>query len=128
MILHKNRLDPTLIAHLGSLLEIDGVKGLLATATHLNDPFTSNGQLYDKAICVDFLGLTATALFGRGLGITPYCFFEQLDNLAAQAATLNKHGIIIKVRILLLYPYSSSGQARIQAEMNTVRASTKEPH
>jgi Predicted nucleotide-binding protein containing TIR-like domain len=128
MILYNNRSHPDLITQLQSLLTIDGVNGLLNTATRLNAPFTSDGQLYDKAICIDFHGLAATALFGRGLGITSYCFFEQLDTLAEHAAALNKQGVIIKIRVLFLYPYSSSGQARIQAEMNTRRASIKEPH
>lgn len=128
MILYNDRSHLTLITQLEALLAIDGLDGLLNTATQLKKPFTSDGRLYDKAICIDFHGLAATALFGRGLDITPYCFFEQLDNLAEHSAFLNEQGIIIKVRILFLYPYSSSGQARIQAEMNHIRASIKEPH
>jgi hypothetical protein len=113
---------------LRTLLAVDGVEGLLNTAQTLHAPFPHNQQIYDKAICVDFHGLSATALFGRGLTeITPYCFFDELNHLAGCAADLNQQGIIVKIRILLLYPYASSGQARIQAEMNRVRSSIEEP-
>ena len=78
MILHKNRSHRTLISQLESLLTVDGKNGLLKTATRLNDPFPKDGQLYDKAICIDFHGLAATALFGRGWVWPPTVFLNSL--------------------------------------------------
>lgn len=127
MNLYKKRSDPEFIAHLNELLGIDGPNGLTSTAVHLNDPFRLSEYSYEKAICVDFFGLAATVLFDRGARVTQNCFFDFLNKLALQTGDLNQKGFIVKVRILLLYPYSASGQARIQAEMNNIRASITNP-
>src|SRR5207253_3035019 len=40
---------------------------------------------------------------------------------------LNAQGIIVRLRVLLVYPYSMTGQERIEAEMNCMRSSVTEP-
>jgi len=130
MQIFKNRADPKYIEALEAALNLDGPLGLEATALDIPNPKrdrTNKDLFYNRAVCIDYVGFSATTLFDRGKRCVKKCFFEELEELVRNTESLNRKGIIVKIRVLLLYPYSAAALTRIQAEISQDRAAIENP-
>jgi hypothetical protein len=134
MRIYKNRKSSGFLKTLErKLSKIDGENGLLETAIPFKepsfkiDPSTGKKIKYTHCIRIDYLGIAGTILFDRSGYYGNSCRYEILKKLLLQAPRFNKMGYIISLRILLLYPYSIAGYARIQAEESSERSSMEEP-
>ncbi len=125
MKIFRQRSDSDYQAHLEQCLSLDGPRGLRATAEAL--PKGSEDELISRAINIDFMGCAATTLFDKRPFIAPRCHFDKLEALGNSLASLNGEGIAARLRILLLYPYSTAAQIRIQAENSRKRATIEAP-
>jgi hypothetical protein len=123
----ERRSDPKYQEHLAACLELEGPRGLVATAEPLEESMREQWPNFEKSIGLDFLGFTATTLLDPGGMITSYCHFDKLERLTKDIPTLNEQGIAVRIRILLIYPYSAAGQIRIQAEHSARRSSIERP-
>ena len=124
---YKQRSHSRYQRHLRACLAVDGEYGLETTAQPLPNPLEVAGKQYTKVIDLDFMGCTATTLFDVKPKIAPKCHFDRLVDLASATEALNQKGVWVRVRILLLYPYSAAGQIRIQAENSRRRATMDTP-
>lgn len=122
----RRRSDPRYQKHLWQCLDLDGPNGLIATAEEFDEPIAQGSQEFSRGIGIDFVGCTATTLFDAGRMIAKHCHFDQVQSLVSAVGKLNKEGISVRFRILILYPYSAAGQLRIQAENSTRRSSINE--
>lgn len=75
-----------------------------------------------RVINIDYIGMGATVLLDRRKTYTQNAHYERLSELLSSLDSLNERGIALKVRIVLQYPYSLSGQNRILAEIWTKRS------
>jgi hypothetical protein len=121
------RSDPKYQEHLADCMTLDGPKGLIATAEPLDESVKKQWPTFNKSISVDFLGFTATTLLDPGGMITKNCHFDKLEHLIANIGELNEQGVAVRIRLLLIYPYSAAGQIRIQAEHSAKRTSIERP-
>jgi CAP12/Pycsar effector protein, TIR domain len=123
----RNRTDPAYRNRLEELLRLDGPNGLIDTALEMARPIKVGRRTYDRAIGIDFFGFGGTTLFDRGNVITPWCAFDRINELARRVPELNEKRIIVRFRILFVYPYSVAGQNRVHAETSSLRAAMDEP-
>lgn len=71
---------------------------------------------YKRQCRIHFCGIAATVLLDKNK-----CF-ESFEAIFKRAKEINSHGIQIKIRILLLYPYAHSVGPIVQAEMTKNRS------
>lgn len=127
MRLFHDRTDLAYRLRIEGMLNLDGPDGLVETALTLPEPIRTRGREYHKTVAIDFFGFCGTTLFDRGQVVASNCLFDQLSKLANEAESLNLRGIIVRFRVLFVYPYSVAGQNRIHAEMNRLRGSIAQP-
>lgn len=124
----QRRSDPTYQDHLAARLSLDGDLGLRATAETLEKPRVIADQEFTKAINIEFFGCTATTFFDPGQVVAKgRSHLNRLQELGRQLRQLNSEGILVSIRVLLLYPYANAGQIRIQAENSSWRATINQP-
>lgn len=127
MNLFPSRTDSGYISELRDRLSLEGEKGLLATAVPFSAEEEKGGHQISRGIHIDFVGIAARTLFDVSTTAGQRSMFSYLQDLVCRADDLNKNGVAIRVRMLLLYPYSSAAYARMQAEWTENRASIREP-
>jgi|GEM_PF-232723 len=127
MNVYEHRRDVAYLDDLRERLTIDGPNGLMTRAIPIESAFESEGRIYDRCCRIDFAGISATNLFDTGENFAPSSVAECMAELFRDAKRLNEQGIFVKLRFLLIYPYSAYAFARIQAEASRNRASMKEP-
>ncbi len=103
------------------------VKSLLETAIEIKEPEAVNGITYTKCIRIDIMGMCASLYFDRSHEVTQFDLYSTLETLIQQSEMLNKKGIFIKIRVLLLYPFCISALTRMNAEISSNRSSITEP-
>lgn len=118
----KNRNDEDFI---NSIKENLTLESLRRTAININT--SKDDDLYTKCIRIDIMGICASLFFDRVHKINNYDFYDSLKEILDNISTLNKEGYFVKIRILLLYPYSVTALSRMQAEFSCNRATIKEP-
>ena len=70
-----------------------------------------------RIINIDYIGMSGSVLLDRDQTYTKNAHFDKLQELLNALESLNKeHGVALRMRILLQYPYSLAGQNRILAE------------
>jgi len=124
MKLFFDRNDAAFQECITSAINVDNLK---QTAIKIKDPDEINGKLFDKCIRIDLMGMCTSLFFDRSHEVTRFDLYDALDNLILQTENLNKDGIFIKIRVLLLYPYCISALTRMNAEISVNRASISEP-
>lgn len=127
MEVFPHRRDEAYLAILRERLTIDGPNGLLAKAVKITVPFEHQGQRFTRLCRIDFAGIAATNLFDAGHDIVDSSVADCIQNLFEKSAQLNSNGVFIKLRFLLVYPYSTSALSRMQAELSRNRSSMAQP-
>ena len=130
MELYSNRTAPEYEAELRERLSLDGPRGLRETAIIL--PKTKYAgrekkKAYTRLVRIDFVGIAATTLLDAGNDFAGFSLYRELKHLFHSSRKLNADGWALRLRILMLYPFSTSAYARIQAECSGDRSSMKEP-
>jgi hypothetical protein len=74
------------------------------------------GSKAQRVINLDYIGMAASSLLDKEGKHTPNTHYEQLDELLSSLDRLNERGVVLRMRLLLQYPYSLAGQNRILAE------------
>lgn len=69
-----------------------------------------------RVINIDYIGMAASSLLDREGRYTPNSHFDKLSEIVSSLHSINKRGIVLRMRLLLQYPYSLAGQNRILAE------------
>jgi len=133
MYVYNHQRDPHYVKKLNAALSIEN---LLKTAVPLTKPkiVDSNGvkKTYDKCLKIDFSGISALLL--HDTATLPSSDQKELskvqDNFAKifeETKKINEKGVFLSLRFLLVYPYCSHAQSRIQAEFSKHRATISEP-
>ena len=105
MDVFEDRRDPEYLKLLEERLTIDGPKGLLARAVEIATPRPFQGQQFTHCCRIDFAGIAATNLFDTGHNFVDSCFGHLVEEVFKRAADFNEHGIFVKMRFLLVYPF-----------------------
>lgn len=124
MKVYLDRNCPEFQTHITDLMDIES---LISSAVEIKEPETVNGQEYTKCIRIDLMGMCSSLFFDRTHEVTDFDLYASMEKLINATDLINKQGIFIKVRILLLYPYCISALTRMQAEISNNRASISEP-
>jgi hypothetical protein len=127
MKVFKHRRDEEYLQVLRESLTIEGPNGLLAKAVPITTPIQQEGRTFTRCCRIDFAGIAATNLFDAGQNIVDTSVADCLENLFANSQELNKEGIFIKLRFLLVYPYCTYAISRMQAELSRNRSSMSQP-
>ena len=127
MRVFKHRSDPEYLSVLRKHLDVSGPNGVEARSIKISNPLTHEGRLFERCCRIDFAGIAATTLFDTSGEFCSSGVAESMRALIENAASLNDKGIFIKIRILLVYPYSDYAFSRIQAESTRNRSSMDEP-
>jgi len=128
MKVYRSRTDPEFQKRLRELLSINEKNGLKDDALETDEPIeTGHGREFTHCITLDYLGGSASELFDRPGVLVNHCCYDELEELLHSAASLNEDGFFLKIRLLLLYPYSAAGQIRIQAEDSHIRSAVNTP-
>lgn len=119
---YNHRTDSDYLEHLSSCLDIDGPNGLLKASVPIDDPRQTGKRIYDRCCRLDFVGIAASNLFYVGDDSRRRGVAKKMRDLFARSDELNKEGIFVKMRFLLVYPYSAHALSRIQAEVTENRS------
>jgi len=123
----SHRQSPRYLELLRTRLAIDGPDGLCARAIKISSPRTHDGKQYERCARIDFAGIAATTLFDIGRDFTNGSVALVARDVFRRARDLNDRGIFVKLRILLVYPFSAYAFSRIQAEATANRSAIDEP-
>jgi hypothetical protein len=123
----NNRQDDNYLNVLEELLSIDGKKGLIEKAVPITKPFTLNERLYKRCCRIDFLGISASNLFDLGGNIVKRSVAKKVEEIFRDCSELNRQNIFVKLRFLLVYPFSAFAFSRMQAESTRNRSSIAQP-
>jgi len=123
----EHRRDQNYLGVLYRRLDIKGEDGLVVRAVPIRTPFSEEGRTYDKCCRIDFAGIAPDILFDYGANTTDGHVASLVKDVFRNANMMNERGIFIKMRLLLVYPYSAYALAHIQAEMTSNRSSIEEP-
>src|SRR5438094_756438 len=107
MRVFESRRDASYLDLLNQRLTIEGPDGLLARAVEIAKPVERDGRIFTHCCRIDFTGVAATNLFDAGCNFVPTSAADRLEDLFERAHVLNDAGVFIKIRILLVYPYSA---------------------
>lgn len=124
---YSNRFDGEYRELILAKFRMTGEASLINTAVEIDDQ-ELGGRKYDRIIIIDFYGIASSLLFDRNgeynklNAETSAAFCNFLSN----AAEINEMGIMIRLRMLLVYPYSNYAFNRIQAELDENRSSINE--
>lgn len=113
---------------LSEVLSHPGENGLTESAIELDEPIDMGGDSeLTHCITLDYVGGSASELLDRPGQLLDECCFTELEDLIRSTGKLNDAGYFVKIRLLLLYPYSAAGQIRIQAEESQRRSAVTNP-
>lgn len=128
MNVYASRTDSEIHERLTEKLSLSGEEGLTECAIEADQPIdTGEDGDFTHSITIDYIGGSASVLLDLPGLLLDQCSFDELKNLLKHTGKLNKDGYFIKIRLLLLYPYSAAGQIRIQSEDSHMRSSINEP-
>lgn len=114
----RNRNDKTYRRKLLDRLSILGKNGVIQTALKAAKPKIVDNVLYDRVASIDFKGIAATTLLDKGeiFHSSNRKTAHKFEELLANTSLINEHGIFLRIRLLLSYPYSDFAFTRIRAE------------
>jgi hypothetical protein len=125
MKLYKNRFENKYQKYLADQLSFDK---LIENAIGIKKPIERAGKEFNRICRFDYIGISGTTFLDIACNFhnddTVPIKFTELFN---RAQILNEKGILIKLRILLMYPYSTSFFSIIQAESSTHRSAVDTP-
>lgn len=128
MRIYSSRDDEAYISELQQVLTPHLDKRIRDVALKIDRPFTTpHGVRLTHCFRVDFVGIAATRLFDIGKRSAPQHVYPELLGLCKRAGKMNKHGVFLRIRLLLQYPYTTSAIQRMQAEWSLNRSSIDEP-
>ena len=127
MILYQHRKEPEYLRVVRERLSISGKNGIESKSVKIAKPFIRDGTTYDRCCRIDIAGFAATTLFDDGGSFSEPSVADSMRQIFENASELNARGIFVKMRILLVYPYSAYAFSRIQAEATANRSSIAEP-
>jgi hypothetical protein len=125
MKIYQHRFDKKYQKCLSEHLSIDK---LIENSIKISKPIERDGKEFNRICRFDYIGISGTTFLDIGCNFisddtVPIKFTEIIKN----AHIFNKQGVFIKIRILLMYPYSTSFFSIIQAESSSHRASVDSP-
>ncbi len=128
MYVFNHQRDPKYLAKLNSVLSIDN---LLKTAIPLKNPKIIHKVRYDRCLRIDFSGISAlllhdTTTLPSSDHVELSKVQENFEKIFENTKLFNDKGIFLSLRFLLVYPYCSHAQSRIQAEFSKNRATIQE--
>lgn len=128
MEIYQSRMDKKFQDRLTEVLSISGEDGLRQCAIETDNPIRTGEETeYTHCITLDYIGGSASEFLDRPGSLLQRCCFSELEKLIKSTNSLNDQGYFIKIRMLLLYPYSAAGQIRIQAEDSHMRSAVNNP-
>jgi hypothetical protein len=123
MITYQNRRDKRYLDTLRNMLSIDA---LVANAVELpfgNEYRHIEGKTYQKRCDIAFIGLSANTLFDRTNRYlsSDGVMVDKMEEIFKRHDDFMKANIWLRIRCLLLYPYSTHALSIINAESNVRR-------
>ena len=77
---------------------------------------SGKGGKAKRVINIDYIGVAASSLLDKGGKYTPNTHYDKVVKLLSSLDDLNGRGYVLRMRLLLQYPYSLAGQNRILAD------------
>ena len=126
-ITFENRFDKNYRDLIINKLSLTHKDSLLHSAIPIKEEVI-NDIKYNKVINIDFLGISSSLFFDKGgnYNTLNQNTSKAFDNFLLKLDEVNKLGIKVRLRLLLVYPYSDYAFTRIQAECDYNRSSITE--
>lgn len=121
MITYQNRRDRRYLDTLKSMLSIDA---LMANAVELPTGYRHiEDRTYEKRCDIAFIGFSANTLFDRTNRYLPSdgVMVDEMEEIFKRHEDFTSANIWLRIRCLLLYPYSTHALSIINAESNVRR-------
>lgn len=99
---------------------------LIESAFKLDEPITYNAKKFTHSARINFLGVAATELLDRGRNFLKPNASKEFESILKNVDQLNEKGILLRVRFLMIYPFSVYAFSLIHAEKTANRSSIME--
>ncbi len=123
MIIYQNRTDKRYLDTLRKILSIDALMANAVELPHSDEYRQIEDRTYEKRCDIAFIGLSANTLFDRtNRYLSPEgVMVNEMEEIFQRHDEFMKANIWLRIRCLLLYPYSTHALSIINAESNVRR-------